>query len=187
MRSEDDGSLAPVALFVYNRPEHTAATLSALARNHLAHLSDLTIFSDAPRTPEHGRAVSEVRNLLGKVGGFKSVSLVLRDKNFGLAKSIIDGVTAITKQHHQVIVLEDDLLTSPHFLDFMNTALKVYQNTPEVMHISGSNFPIKAPGTSPQVSFTVQPPVGGGRLGSALGKPLNLMLRHCSMQSTQMG
>jgi hypothetical protein len=134
--------LAPIALFAYNRPLHTRQTVDALRKNELAGESDLFIFSDAPKTPEVAAKVGEVREYLKTISGFKSVSIVERDKNWGLANSIIDGVTRLCNEYGRVIVLEDDMVTSPYFLRFMNEALDAYQDEAKVMHISGYMFPI---------------------------------------------
>jgi hypothetical protein len=132
---------APVTLFVYNRPAHTRRTVEALRKNELASESDLIIYSDAPKKPEAAEAVREVREYIRTISGFRSVSIVERDKNWGLANSIIDGVTTVVNRYGRIIVLEDDLVTSPYFLQFMNEALDRYQDDPRVMQISGHMFP----------------------------------------------
>lgn len=138
--------LAPVALFVYNRPWHTRQTVEALQKNELVGESNLYIFSDAPKKPEAAEAVREVREYIKTISGFRSVSIVERSDNFGLARSIIDGVTSLVNEHGRIIVLEDDLITSQYFLTFMNNALDVYQDEEKVMHISGYMFPIDISG-----------------------------------------
>src|SRR5437879_4595151 len=114
---------APIALFAYNRPEHTRRTVEALRRNDLAAESDLFIFSDGAPTPEAAESVQKVRNYAGSIEGFRSVHIIARERNFGLAESIVGGVTKVCSEVGRVIVLEDDLVTSPHFLRFMNEAL----------------------------------------------------------------
>lgn len=134
---------APIALFVYNRPLHTRQTVEALLRNDLAAESELFIFSDAAKNINAAPAVDEVRRYIRGIRGFRSVSIVERAENFGLARSIIGGVTKLCNEYGRAIVLEDDLLSSPYFLKFMNEALDLYMDTPEVMHISGSMYPVK--------------------------------------------
>ncbi|MFU2486565.1 hypothetical protein [Thauera sp. WH-1] len=133
---------APIALFVYNRLAHTKQTIEALLRNELAEESDLTIFSDAPKNASAERSVQEVRKYIKSIEGFRSVSIIERNDNWGLAKSIIEGVTRILKEREKIIVLEDDIITSPAFLRFMNEALELYENQKKVWHISGWNYPI---------------------------------------------
>lgn len=135
-------SCAPIILFVYNRPSHTEQTISALQKNKLADQSDLFIFSDAPKTDDDIKLVQDVRNYIYKIDGFKSVKIVERQKNWGLANSIISGVTDILNQHNKVIVLEDDLLTSPYFLKFMNDSLTFYENERLVGMIHGHIYNI---------------------------------------------
>lgn len=134
-------NLAPIALFVYNRPRHTRETVEALLKNAEAENSDLFIFSDAAKHEGTEAAVNEVREYMRQITGFKTVSIVEREKNWGLANSIIDGVTKLCNEHGRVVVLEDDLRVSPHFLAFMNEALERYQNNKNVMQIAGYMFP----------------------------------------------
>lgn len=131
---------APIALFVYARPEHTHLTVQALQKNTLATQSNLIIFSDAAKSDSQENAVQQVRDYVHKITGFKSITIIEQENNKGLANSIIDGVSAICEQHGKVIVLEDDLETSPYFLDYMNKALLRYKNDTKVMQISGHMF-----------------------------------------------
>lgn len=134
---------APIAVFAYNRLNHTRKTLEALGANDLAAESDLFVFSDAPKKPESLPSVLAVRDYLKTIAGFKSVTIIERSVNYGLAKSIIDGVTGICDQFGSVIVLEDDLVTSPHFLTYMNDALKMYEANDRVISIHGYIYPVK--------------------------------------------
>jgi len=137
-------TLAPITLFVYNRPAHTRRAVEALLRNELARDSDLIIYSDAPKPPEAAGTVREVRDYIRTIGGFRSVRIVGRDRNWGLADSIIDGVTTVLNKYGRIIVLEDDLLVSPHFLEYMNASLDQYEHDNRVMQISGYMFPLSA-------------------------------------------
>lgn len=137
---------APIALFVYNRPLHTRQTVEALQKNALAQDSDLFVFSDAAKTANASKAVGEVREYLKLITGFNSVTIVERQKNLGLANSIADGVTRLCEQFGRIIVLEDDLVTSPHFLRYVNEALDKYAGQPDVYSISGYSFTNDIPG-----------------------------------------
>jgi hypothetical protein len=149
--------LAPIVLFVYNRPEHTRRTLAALAANPLAIESDLIIYADGSKKPEHASGVMDTRAVVRAVSGFKSVSLVERDENFGLARSIIAGVTEACRSHGRAIVLEDDLVVVPEFLSYMNGALDRYATEEKVMQISGYVFPISHPEELPDSFFSRLP------------------------------
>jgi len=146
-------SCAPIALFVYNRPAHTRLTVEALQKNALAQDSDLIVFSDAPKSESQAEAVHEVRQYIHQIEGFKSVTIVEREANFGLANSIIDGVTSVVNERGRIIVLEDDIVTSQYFLNFMNRALDYYVSELRVWHISGWNFPINPKGL-PETFFS---------------------------------
>ena len=135
-----DMTTAPILLFVYNRPDHSRQTLDALRQNTLAAESTLYIYSDAARSEADTESVNEVRKVIHSVEGFKEVNIIERDKNWGLARNIIDGVTNMVNKYGRVIVLEDDLVTSPHFLQFMNEALETYHDEPRVGHIYACEY-----------------------------------------------
>lgn len=136
---------APVALFVYNRPEHTRRTLEALARNRLAGATTLYVFSDGPKpdaTPADRDRIAAVRAVVCSRSWTRELSLIESPVNRGLADAIVAGVGYVLAQHGRVIVLEDDIVTSPGFLPFMNEALDLYADEPRVMHISGYMYPL---------------------------------------------
>jgi hypothetical protein len=128
-------NLAPIALFVYNRPEHTRRTISYLQKNLLADESRLFIYSDAAKTNEDKVKVEQVRQLVKETTGFKSVKVITRKQNLGLADSIISGVTELVNQYGKVIVFEDDMLSSPYTLQYFNESLTRYAVEEKVMHI----------------------------------------------------
>lgn len=134
---------SPIALFVYNRSVHTRRTINALRQNKWANDSELIIFSDAPTSEEKADAVREVRKYITEIDGFKSVTIVKREANLGLANSIIDGVTSIVNKFGRIIVLEDDMVTSPYFLTYMNDALEKYADDDRVVSIHGYVYPVK--------------------------------------------
>lgn len=134
---------APIALFVYNRPQHTARTLKFLQQNELAAESRLFIFSDGPAKESDEELVAEVREILKNTEGFKSVEILERQTNLGLADSVIAGVSQLIKNYGQVIVLEDDLITSPYTLTYFNEALQRYKKEEKVMHIGAYMYPLK--------------------------------------------
>lgn len=143
-----NNKLAPILLFAFNRPLHTRKTLEALADNHLADKSVLYIFADGPKDKmddESLEKIKDVRKLIKERQWCQEVHIIEADKNKGLANSIIDGVTQIVNEHEKVIVLEDDLITSRGFLQFMNEALTKYEAEDKIMHVSGYQFPIDVP------------------------------------------
>ena len=131
---------APILLFVYNRPEHTQRCIESLKRNSLATDSTLYIYADGAKDDTQQPSVNEVRSYIHTIRGFKETIIIERDENWGLARNIIDGVTTQVNQYGRVIVLEDDLVVAPYFLQFMNDALETYQDEPRVGHIQACDF-----------------------------------------------
>ena len=133
-------SYAPILLFVYNRPEHTRRCIESLLKNSLASESNLFIYADGAKDSTQQEAVNEVRNYIRSIQGFKQITLMERSENWGLARNIINGVTTQVNRYGKVIVLEDDLVVAPYFLQFMNEALEVYKDEPKVGHIQACDF-----------------------------------------------
>lgn len=139
-------NLAPIVLFVYNRPWHTEQTLNALMQNELANESVLYIYADGPKekaTLDQLKKIDEVRRLIRKTKWCKEVNIIKAEKNKGLADSIIDGVTEIVNKYGKIIVLEDDLVCAKGFLSYMNTALDKFADEEKVMQVSGYMFPLQ--------------------------------------------
>jgi hypothetical protein len=137
--------LAPIILFVYNRPSHTLQTLEALKNNEYADRSTLIIYCDGPKedaSEEEIRKIKEVRKIIRKSQWCSTVDVIESDTNKGLAASITGGVTEIINKYGKAIVLEDDLITSKYFLKFMNNSLDLYEFDNEVISVSGYFYPI---------------------------------------------
>ena len=136
--------LAPIVLFVYNRPDHTQKVLDALKNNPEAKDSELFVYCDGAKenaTDSEKEKIEETRQVIREILGFKRVSLIESQINKGLANSIIEGVTEIVNKYGRIIVLEDDIATSSGFLKYMNDALEIYSSSKKVMHISAYIFP----------------------------------------------
>lgn len=137
--------IAPIALFVYARPDHVRRTIEALLKNPEAANSDLIVFSDAARASDKEEAVRQVREYIKSIEGFRSLTIHHRPENYGLAKSIIEGVDQVLTEYHRVIVMEDDLETSPFFLRYMNEALDRYAEDDRVISVHGYIYPVQMP------------------------------------------
>lgn len=132
---------APIALFVYDRKEHTKRTVEALQQCDEAKNSDLIIFSDGAKGIDDIKKVDEVRRYIETISGFKSVKIFNRKTNYGLALNIIDGVSKVCDEYGQAIVIEDDIVATPCLLKFMNKALDFYKDDKKVFTI-GASVPV---------------------------------------------
>jgi hypothetical protein len=139
-------TLAPIVLFVYNRPEHTLRTLQRLANNKEAKESTLFIFCDGAKknaSEDQVQKILKVRKIIRTEKWCKEVTIVESDTNKGLANSIIAGVTRVVNSFGKIIVLEDDILVSDYFLKYMNEALDLYFSEDKVISIHGYLYPVK--------------------------------------------
>ena len=137
-------NLAPIIVFAYDRPDHLRRTLDALAKNDLASQSELYIYCDGAKESASAEQVERIRDnrkVAHGADGFKSITIIEREKNVGLKANIVGAVTEIVNKYGRVITLEDDIVTSVGFLRYMNDALELYKDDEQVMHVSGYIYP----------------------------------------------
>jgi len=154
---------APIIVFTYNRPDHLKRTLDALSQNDLSRESVLFVFCDGAKDNDSDAnkvKIEKARHIAHSTDGFKCVHVIERERNFGLARNIVDAVTRIVNEFGRVITLEDDVVTSSGFLRYMNDALETYKDEDKVMHISAYMYPHK--GHLPETFFFPVPYPGGG-------------------------
>jgi hypothetical protein len=136
---------SPVALFAYRRPVHLDRTLKALQANPEVSQTELFVFCDGAKDASVASDVLSVRDIVRGDLSFAAVHIVCRDGNIGLARNITEGVSHVLARHETVIVVEDDVVVSPFFLQFMNDALRCYRDKPRVGSVSGYSYPVSGP------------------------------------------
>ena len=137
--------LAPVIMFIYNRPDHTRRTLEALSKNIFADQSVLYVFADGPKDNASATdfaLIERARSIVREAQWCKEVHLIMREKNMNLEDNVIEGITAVINQFGKAIILEDDLITSPYFLQYCNQGLNVYKNAKQIFSINGYMYHI---------------------------------------------
>lgn len=135
-----NNNLAPIILFVFNRPDHTRQTIEALQKNQMALESELFVFCDGPRCEKDLEKINQVYQVIDNVNGFKKVVVKKSALNKGLANSVINGVGEILDKYGRAIILEDDIVTASDFLVFMNRALDFYNDDERVFEVAGFNY-----------------------------------------------
>ena len=113
----------PVALFIFNRPEHTARVLEAIAA---ARPTVLFVVADGPRAdqPDDERLVSETRGVIDRVDWPCDVRTCYSEVNLNCHRRIASGL---------------DCLPDPTFFPYCEQLLERYRDDGRVHMISGSN------------------------------------------------
>ncbi len=135
--------LAPIGMSVYMRLNHIRRTVEALKKNALASKSILHIFSDAPHEGDEA-AVAEVRKYINKIDGFAEVNITERETNSRVYNNRM-GMRSLLDNYGKLIWMEEDIVTSPGFLEYMNSALEYYTDEDRVISITGYTPPIRLP------------------------------------------
>ena len=133
--------LAPIIFICYNRYDHVVRSLNSLKKNKLSKKSKIIIFADAPTDLINKKKTDKIKIYLKKLNGFKSKKIIFRKKNLGTKQNIVNAVSQVLKKFNKVIVIEDDLLLSKFFLDYMNLCLKNYKDEKRIWHINGWSYP----------------------------------------------
>jgi hypothetical protein len=145
--------IAPIILFVYNRYDTLTRVVKSVQKNKLSKKSELHIFSDGAKNTFDEIKVLNIRTYIKKIKGFKKISIYESKKNIGLSNSIIGGVTKILKKYKKAIIIEDDILVSKYFLEYMNKGLSIYKNKKNVASIHGYQYPLSFPKNFPDTFF----------------------------------
>ena len=132
-----DIELAPLVVFAYNRADVLFDALESLKKNKLAEQTNLFIFLDGPKSESDVDKVQKVLEVANDCDGFKTIQIIRSEKNKGLAKSVISGVSKIFEKYDSVIVVEDDLYVAPCFLEYMNLMLNTYKKDNRIFQVSG--------------------------------------------------
>ena len=146
-------NLAPIIIFTYNRPLHTRRMLQALEKAELAQDSEVFIYSDGAKNAQAIDTVNKVRAIIAEPWNFKNITIIERERNMGLAKNVISGVSEVIAKYGKVIVLEDDLAISKVGLRYFNDALDAYEEEEKVMEISGYMYPVQETDKLPESFF----------------------------------
>jgi hypothetical protein len=137
--------LSPILVSVYNRFEHFKKSIEALKLNSLANESILYIVSDGAARQEDIAIVNTIRDFCHDITGFYEVKFIFRDKNLGSHKCVVSAMTSVVQKHGKIIFLEDDIIVSEDFLEYMNKGLNTYEDDKRIFSISGYNIPSVPP------------------------------------------
>lgn len=139
------GKLAPITVFAYKRLDKIKQLMDSLAKCEKAEESIVIVFCDGAKSDKEILLVNEVRDYVETVKRnniFKEMQVIYQSINKGLAHSIIEGVTEVLEKYGKIIVLEDDLLVSRDFINYMNNALDFYEKDLRYGEISSYTMPI---------------------------------------------
>jgi len=137
--------VSPIALFAYNRPDKLRIAIESLANNELSEVSDLYVFVDGPKSTEDTFLIQDVIGTIQDINGFKSINLHTSETNLGLANSIRKGIDFVLSLAPTVVVIEDDLIMAPSFLQYVNEGLNRFKDDNRVASIQGYQYPIVPP------------------------------------------
>ena len=129
--------LPVVLIFLFNRPSHTRNLFESIITNQNSNLFEYVVYVDGPRNIVDQPYVLEVVEIVQEYSSKLKINLIRRDKNVGLANSVISGVSETLNSSEMVIVLEDDLIVHPVFFEYMTHSLNYYQTHSDIFAISG--------------------------------------------------
>ncbi len=136
---------APVLIITLNRDKHFRKCVKSLSECLDANATDLYIALDYPLIESHWEGYNQIKSFIDTITGFKSVTVIKREVNFGIQKNYIEGLNFVFEKHDRLIFSEDDNLFSVDFLNFMNKCLDKFESRDDIFSVNGYNYPINIP------------------------------------------
>jgi len=134
---------SPVIIFAYNRLNHLKKTINSLKKNLYANKTRLIIYLDYPKEKKLIQDYYSIKKYYKQISGFNKKEIIIRKKNFGLSKNIVNAVNQELKKYKSIIVLEDDMICDRFFLQYMHYYLNKFRNSKKIVSIHGYNYPLK--------------------------------------------
>ena len=103
-----------IAIFAYNRPSHLRRLLISLENYNI---KQAYVFLDGPKNKKEKIIQKEIITMV-KYNRVMKLKLIKKNKNIGLAKSIISGVSYLANRYKNTIILEDDCIPRIEFFFF---------------------------------------------------------------------
>ncbi|MCR2046565.1 glycosyltransferase [Acetatifactor muris] len=129
---------APVAIATLNRYLHLKACIDSLAANKLAPYTEIFISLDFPPTPKYESGYRQVKAYLeAGIQGFKQVHVFYQNENLGPGGNGRFLMRKIEERFDKYISTEDDNIFSQNFLEYMNWALKRYEDNEDIIGVTG--------------------------------------------------
>lgn len=135
--SADIPICAPVIVPTLCRHEHFSNCIESLSKNGYAKYTDIFIALDYPCSPSHEKGYELINGYLNKISGFKSVNIIRRKNNFGALLNFYRARDEVLSVYDSFIYIDDDLIFSPNFLEFVNKGLDKFKSDKSVFAVSG--------------------------------------------------
>jgi len=142
-------NFAPVVVFTFNRPSHLKRCVDSLLLNKESELTDFWFFVDGPRNSVDKTKIDEIIQILNEYRNVINLRIINSEKNLGLEKSIITGLNTVFEKSARVIIIEDDLVASPYFLEYCNFGLDKYEIDQRVASLHGFSYGFNKPEKNP--------------------------------------
>ncbi len=133
----------PVLIFAFNRPLHLERLLESICSNSDHKEYEFFVFVDGPRNSGDKKKISEIRIVLNRYKSILKIETSYSTENLGVSKSIRNNISELFKKYEEVIVLEDDLIVSPLFLQFMVDSLNNFRSVSSCSSISGYRYKLE--------------------------------------------
>ncbi|MFL6088969.1 MAG: glycosyltransferase family 2 protein [Aeromicrobium sp.] len=137
--SDGPRATAPVALFVFNRPDLTGRVFEII---RAAKPRVLFISADGPRAnrPDDARLCAETLEIVKNVDWDCEVHWNVREQNLGCGPAMSQGISWVFEHVDRAILLEDDCFPDPTFFAFCDAMLERYKDDTRIMQVSGFNL-----------------------------------------------
>jgi glycosyltransferase involved in cell wall biosynthesis len=132
-----------IGVFCYNRAAKLRTCIEALLKNPECASMDIVFFSDGYKKEADKQGILEVRAYIDSLTGFRNVIKHYRDRNYSTGPNFQTGLTFLSENYDEFIVVEDDLVVAPNYIKYLLDGLDFYRKDKSVFCITAYVFPIK--------------------------------------------
>ena len=144
-------SCAPIVMISYNRPDLVRLSMNNVALANGCDNHDIFMFIDGPRNEEDRIRQDEIYAIVESYKKrLSKLTIIRRERNYGCRDNIVDAISTIITKYGKAIIIEDDILISRTFLDYMDEALDFYRDDKSIWSINAYQSPnLKIPSDYP--------------------------------------
>lgn len=137
-----NGFHAPIVMISYNRPGFVRLSMNNMVLANGSADHDVFMFIDGPRNNEDKVKQDEIQAIASSYKKrLPKLTIIRRDSNYGCRRNIVEAISQIISKYGKVIVIEDDVLVSRTFLDYMDKSLDFYEDDKLIWSINAYQSP----------------------------------------------
>ncbi len=123
----------------FNRPDRLHDLIDSL-RNTAPRTVYVAVDGARANHPGEGDLVRRCQQVISEIDWTTDVRTQFHQHNIGLQRACPEAISWVLEEFESVIVLEDDVVVGPQFMDFASRALSRFRERSDIFAVSGYNL-----------------------------------------------